>query len=139
MPLFKAALSTKYDYSNVGQYVIAMASGIYIDGPATFPNSNLILETVFTSGRYLGLAAFALESACFYWCRFAALKRPITPFSLLFVYGMVFDPFGLFLSGQEWIMEMIVVCLTVVLAMALARLWNSAANILRLAPAALAH
>jgi hypothetical protein len=136
MPFFKAVLSTKYDYSTIGQYVLEMATGISIEGPFTFPNSNLILETVFTSGIYLGLVAFVFESVCFYRCRIAMLKRPITPFSLVLLYGTFFQPFGLFLSGQEWIMEIIVAFLTVILAIALTKLWNSATSSLRVSSTA---
>jgi hypothetical protein len=136
MPFFKAFLSAKYDYSSVGQYVIEKVTGIFIDGPYTFPNSNLILETIFTSGTYLGLAAFVLESVCFYRCRISALRRPITPFSLVFLYGTFFQPLGLFYSGQEWITEMVVVFFTVIIAIGLAKLWNSTTSILRIASAA---
>ena len=135
MPLFKAALSAKYEYSTVGQYVLEVVHGIVIDGTFTFPNSNLILETTMTSGTYLGLLAFILEIAGFYWCRFIALKKAITPLSLVLMYGMVFSPFGLFLSGQEWFTEVIVMFSTVILATIVAVLWTSTRNALKSAPA----
>jgi len=131
MPFFKALLSVQFDYSTIGQYVIEAATGQYIDGPFTFPNSNLILETVFTSGKYLGMTLFLLELSGFYWLRRAALKGPITPLSLAFVQTVVLAPASLFYSGQEWVTRTIFVFFTVIAAAILSKLWRPFCEILR--------
>ncbi len=113
MPLFKVLSDHRFPYSSVGQYVIEAATGVYVEGAFTMPNSNLILEVLFTSGFYGGLVIFVLELSCFYWFRFIALKRVITPFILGLVITTVFDPFGLFFSGQEWMVETVLVFLVI--------------------------
>ena len=124
MPFFKAVLGTNYEYSNIGQYVISTMTGNYIAGPATLPNSNLILETVFTSGPFMGLLAFCFESVIFYRFRLYTMQRPVTPFALGLLCNFVINPFGLFLSGQEWITTTAVVFVTVIIAYGLAALWR---------------
>jgi hypothetical protein len=136
MPFFKGLFSTKYEYSSVGQYVVAAATGQYIEGPYTFPNSNLILETVFTSGKYIGSMLFVLELACFYRCRVAVLRRPITPLSLVLVLTTVLEPTGLFSSGQEWATETLLIVFIVIAAMALAKLCQTLLGIMRHLPTA---
>jgi hypothetical protein len=132
MPFFKGLLSTQFDYSSIGQYVLASVTGRYIDGPSTFPNSNLILETILTSGKYLGMVFFLMELSCFYWCRRFALRRSITPFSLVIVQSVVLAPTGLFYSGQEWVTETILVFFTVVAALALSKSWEFILFVLRM-------
>jgi len=135
MPFFKSIFDVKYDYSSIGQYVVETVLGIYIDGPYTFPNSNLILETIFTSGRYLGFIFFIFESFCFYWCRRIVLKRPVTHLSLILVGGTVLDPMGLFSSGQEWVTEMVLRFLVIMFAWALAIAWSGIRVAFRSRPA----
>ncbi|HZY74348.1 MAG TPA: hypothetical protein VFE22_14670 [Edaphobacter sp.] len=125
MPFFKSIFGARYDYSSIGQYVIETVLGIYIEGPFTFPNSNLVLETIFTSGRYLGFIFFMFESLCFYWCRRVSLRRPITHLSLILVSGTVLDPMGLFLSGQEWVTEMVLRLLVILFALILSSTWSA--------------
>lgn len=134
MPFVKAVFSTKYDYSSVGQYVVEAATGTYIEGPFTLPNSNLILETILTSGKYLGFVFFILELSGFYWCRRVVLRRPITPFSLVLVQAVILTPVGLFYSGQEWVTETILLFFIVVAALFLSKLWRSILWLLRMQP-----
>lgn len=131
MPFFKLFLSHQYDYSNIGQYIVEFITGSSVDGAATYPNSNLILETVFTSGKYPGALLFLLELSLFYWCRRRVLARPITPFSLVFVQAVIFDPTGLFASGQDWVMETILLFVVITAAFVLSKLWASMASGLR--------
>lgn len=130
MPFFKAFFSSQYDYSNVGQYVLEYVTGIRIDGPYTFPNSNLILESIFTSGKYFGALIFVAELGLFYWCRRLALSRPITPYTLILAQCMVLNPVNLFLSGQEWVTETILMLSTVIVAQILADIWRLVLQIL---------
>ena len=125
MPFFKLFLSNQYDYSNIGQYIFEFITGGSADNSGTYPNSNLILETVFTSGRYFGGLLFLLELSLFYWCRRSVLGRPITPFSLIFVQAVIFDPVGLFASGQEWVTETTLLALIITTALLLSKLWAS--------------
>jgi|SRR5450432_1335276 len=123
MPFFKLFLSKQYDYSNIGQYIIELLTGGSADNRGTYPNSNLILETVFTSGKYLGAFLFLLEISLFYWCRRIVLSKPITPFSLVLVQAVIFDPIGLFASGQDWVTETILLFAVVTTALVLSKLW----------------
>jgi hypothetical protein len=125
MPFFKLFLSKQYDYSNIGQYIVEFLTGGSVDSLGTYPNSNLILETVFTSGRYLGALLFLLELSLFYWCRRVVLSKPITPFSLVLVQAVIFDPFGLFASGQDWVTETILLFVIITIALVLSKLWVS--------------
>lgn len=111
--------SRVFPYSSVGQYVIEAATGIRIEGAYTLPNSNLILEVLFTSGLYGGLIIYLAELGCFYRLRFRTLTRPITPFSLVAVTTTIFDPMGLFFSGQEWVVEAVLVLLVIMAALVL--------------------
>ncbi len=125
LPFFKTLLSTTYHYSNVGQYVLDAALGLYVEGPYTFPNSNLILEAVLTSGKYLGFLVFTFEMACFYWIRFASLRKPITPLSLVLFSSTVLNPVGLFIDGQAWMNETVLMFLVVCAALFASRLWGA--------------
>jgi hypothetical protein len=125
LPFFKTLLSTTYHYSNIGQYILDAALGLYIEGPYTFPNSNLILEAVLTSGKYLGFLVFAFEMACFYRIRFASLRRPVTPLSLVLFSSTVLNPAGLFIDGQAWMNETILMFLVVCAALLASRLWGA--------------
>ncbi len=125
MPFFKLFLSKQYDYSNIGQYIFEFITGASADNLGTYPNSNLILESIFTSGRYLGGLLFLLELSLFYWCRRNVLSKPITPFSLIFVQAVIFDPVGLFASGQDWITETILLALIITTALLLSKVWAS--------------
>ena len=131
MSYFKTLSSAKYDYDNVGQYILEDVTGVKIEGPSTFPNSNLILETIFTSGTYLGALIFVAELGLFYWCRRVALEKPITPYSLVLVQSMVLNPFGLFLSGQDWLTQMILIYGLVIIALVLSNLWILSVRLLR--------
>lgn len=108
MPFFKALLGINPTYSSIGQYVIAYATGQVIEGPYTFPNSNLILETMFTSGNGFGYVLYVCELLVFYFVRRRALSRPVTPGSLVAIKMIVFSPLGLFLSGQEFFTTLVV-------------------------------
>lgn len=134
MPFVKALSSIKYEYSSVGQYVIEAATGTYIEGPFTLPNSNLILEAILTSGKYLGFVFFILELSGFYWCRRVVLRRSITPLSLVLVQAVVLAPTGLFYSGQEWVTETILMFFTVIAAIVLSKLWKVILWALRMGP-----
>ena len=79
MPLFKVISSHTYTYSSIGQYVIEAATGINIEGPYTLPNSNLILESILTSGIPLGLVIFVVELSVFYWMRESCVEKPAHP------------------------------------------------------------
>jgi hypothetical protein len=125
MPFFKLLLSNQYDYSNIGQYITEVLTGGRVDNLGTYPNSNLILETIFTSGKYLGAFLFLLELTLFYWCRRIVLSKPITPFSLVLVQAVIFDPTGLFSSGQDWVTETILLFIIIITALALSKLWGS--------------
>ncbi len=124
MPLFKVISSHTYTYSSIGQYVIEAATGTYIEGPYTLPNSNLILETIFTSGTAFGLVIFVLELSLFYWLRTFALRSRLTPLTFVFVTATVFDPFGLFFSGQEWFVETSLLLATVGFAYLATLVWK---------------
>jgi hypothetical protein len=108
MPFFKAAFGLNPTYSGVGQYVIAYVTGQTIEGPFTYPNSNLILETIFTSGNGLGYVLFVSELLVFYFVRWQTLSRPVTPASLLAIKATIFNPLGVFLSGQEYFTTLII-------------------------------
>jgi hypothetical protein len=123
MPFFKLFLSNRYDYSNIGQYIVSFLTGGSVDSLGTYPNSSLILEVIFTSGKYLGALLFLLELSLFYWCRRIVLSKPITPFSLVLVQAFIFDPAGLFSSGQDWVTETIVLFVVVTIALVLSKLW----------------
>jgi hypothetical protein len=131
MPFFKALLSSHYEYNSVGEYVIEYVTGIRVDSPGTYPNSNLILETVFTAGKYLGAVFFLLELGAFYWCRRVALRRPITPVSLVLVQAFIMSPTDFFTSGQDWVTETILALFTVIVALALSQLFSSICRILQ--------
>jgi hypothetical protein len=131
MPFFKLFLSKQYDYSNIGQYIVELLTGGTVDNRGTYPNSNLILETVFTSGKYLGGFLFLVEVSLFYWCRRIVLSKPITPFSLVLVQAVIFDPIGLFASGQDWVTETILLFVVVTTALVLSRLWAATFGNLR--------
>jgi hypothetical protein len=132
MPFFKAISGNTYDYSSIGQYVIEAFTGRKIEGAYTFPNSNLILETVLTSGNYVGYLVFIVELTIFYVLRYIALRSAITPFSLVLLLGTVFSPIGLFYSGQEWMTEIVLIAFTIALALGIANLWRLALSVLRL-------
>ena len=136
MAFFKAILSRHYEYSSVGQYVIEAVTGNVVEATGTLPNSNLILEAVFTSGKYLGLSLFILECGMFYWGRRIVIAKPVTPFWLVASYITVFQPFGLFISGQEWVTEAAVVAVTVAAACFVSAAWIFVKNALMLITAA---
>jgi hypothetical protein len=123
MPFFKLFSSHQYDYSNIGQYIFEVITGGSVNSLGTYPNSNLILEAVLTSGKYLGAFLFLLELSLFYWCRRIVLSKPITPISLVLVQAVVFDPMGLFASGQDWVTETILLFLIITIALVLSKLW----------------
>jgi hypothetical protein len=108
MPFFKSAFGINPTYSSMGQYVVAYVTGYVIEGPFTFPNSNLILETMFTSGNRLGYVFYVCELLIFYFVRRRALSRPVTPASLLALKVTVFNPMGMFLSGQEYFTTLVI-------------------------------
>lgn len=130
MPFLKALFGSHYEYSSVGQYVVSAMTGNYVGAAATLPNSNLILEALFTSGTSLGLLMFSLELFVFYRLRRFAMSRPVTPLMLLLVCNIVINPFGLFLSGQEWITTTSVVLATILTAYGLTALWRVVARLL---------
>jgi hypothetical protein len=130
MPFFKAVFSTTYEYSSVGQFVMSTMTGNYIGPAATLPNSNLILEVIFTSGPNVGLLVFCIETFAFYRLRRFAMARPVTPLTLVLVCNFVMNPFGLFLSGQEWITSTVVIFATILAACALAVLWRVSERLL---------
>jgi hypothetical protein len=131
MPFFKLFLSKQYDYSNIGQYIVELLTGGTVDNLGTYPNSNLILETVFTSGKYLGAFLFLLEVSLFYWCRRIVLSKPITPLSLALVQAVIFDPIGLFASGQDWVTETILLFVVITTAFVLSKVWAATFGNLR--------
>ena len=108
MPFFKAAFGINPTYSSIGQYLVAYVTGQVIEGPFTFPNSNLILETMFTSGNGLGYVLYLSELLIFYFVRRRALSRPVTPGSLLALKVTVFSPLSMFLSGQEYFTTLVI-------------------------------
>jgi hypothetical protein len=108
LPFFKVASGIDPTYSSIGQYVIAYVTGEAIAGAFTYPNSNLILETIFTSGSGLGYVLFVSELLVFYFVRRRALSRPVTPGSLLAIKATVFSPLSIFFSGQEFCTTLIV-------------------------------
>jgi hypothetical protein len=116
LPFFKLILGLTPTYSSIGQYVVAYWTGTIIDGPFTFPNSNLILETAFTSGNALGYLLYVLQLTIFYFARRMVLRRPITPVNLIIVKAVVFSPLGLFLSGQEFFVSISVCGVTFAIA-----------------------
>lgn len=131
MPLFKAIGAGPFQYNGIGEYVIEGATGIAVNGVGTYPNSNLILEVLFTSGKYLGALIFVLEISVFYWLRRFALARPVTPLTFVIVQAFIFTPTGLFSSGQDWIIETIVALGTVTVSLALVKVWVYSRVILR--------
>ena len=108
LPFFKVASDITPIYSSIGQYVIAYVTGEAIEGAFTYPNSNLILETMFTSGNGLGYVFFVFELLVFYFFRRRALARPVTPGSLFAIKVTVFAPMSMFLSGQEFFTTLII-------------------------------
>lgn len=113
LPFFKILQHLQPVYSSVGQYVVEYWTGRPIEGPFTFPNSNLILETIFTSGVVLGFVFYCVQLLAFYIARFRTLNKPIDAISLILMKTIVYSPFGLFLSGQEFVSNLIVVsCVT---------------------------
>ena len=102
MPFMKAVFGKEFPYFSVGQYVLQARTGSLIETAYTFPNSNLILEAIFTSGFILGLYIFFIEILFFYILRYVALKMPISPIGFFLIGAFVSTPMGLFLSGQDW-------------------------------------
>ncbi len=131
MPLFKVFSSTQYEYNGIGEYVIEYVTGIPVSGRGAYPNSNLILETIFTSGKYLGVLIFTLELIVFYCCRRTALKKPVTPLTLVLVQAFVMTPMGLFSSGQDWIMETLIAFITILAALVLSHIWMYVSVLMR--------
>lgn len=103
LPFYKIASGVNPEYFSVGQYVVEAYYGSTFDSPGNYPNSNLILEAVFTSGLILGFVFFFVQIWFFYYFRAKSLISNVTAFKLLPVVFFVNDPYGLFLSGQEWI------------------------------------
>lgn len=108
MPFFKAIFSVGFDYDSIGQYVVFETMGKRIEGAHTFPNSNLVLEAIFTSGFFFGFFVFAFELTLFYFFRYLAIKRQVDPLGFFLVAVFVAKPMGLFMSGQEWVTNSIV-------------------------------
>lgn len=108
MPFFKSILSVGFDYDNIGQYVLFEVLGRRIEGAFTFPNSNLVLEVIFTSGFFFGFFVFVFELGLFYFFRYMALKRQVDPLGFFLTAVFVAKPIGLFMSGQEWVTNSIV-------------------------------
>ena len=102
MPFMKAIFGKEFPYFSIGQYVLQASTGNLIEKAYTFPNSNLILEAIFTSGFILGLYIFLIEIVLFYFLRYVALKMPISPIGFFLLGAFVLTPMGLFLSGQDW-------------------------------------
>jgi hypothetical protein len=102
MTFVKVFFGKEFPYYQIGQYVIEAQTGSLMDKTYTFPNSNLILEAIFTSGYILGFYLFLFELVLFYSLRYIALIKPISPMVFFLIGGFVLTPVTLFLAGQEW-------------------------------------
>ena len=75
MPFMKAIFGKEFPYFSIGQYVLQAATGNLIETAYTFPNSNLILEAIFTSGFILGFYIFLIEIVLFYYSPICCTKN----------------------------------------------------------------
>lgn len=109
LPFAKLFFHISPKFSSIGQYIVFKNTGTYIDHAFTFPNSNLILETILTSGVIIGYYIYLVELVFVFYLRKIVLeKKNIAPFSMTFYIGIIMAPFGLFISGQDWINQMVI-------------------------------
>ncbi|MDW6002161.1 hypothetical protein [Vibrio mangrovi] len=101
LPYFKV-IGFEPNYSSVGQFVVYQVYGELVQHAYTFPNSNLILESLFTSGIILGIHFFVIEMSLFYLVRKIYLNKPITALNIPIFLYVIYTPYSLFMSGQSW-------------------------------------
>lgn len=102
LPYMKVVLGVEPHYSSVGQYVVEAWTGRFIEGPYTMPNSNLILESIFTSGVGFGFFIYVAQLVWFYFLRQYAMRGSVTVLRLMLIKTIVYSPMSLFYSGQEF-------------------------------------
>jgi hypothetical protein len=108
LPFVKTIFNLDIKFSSIGQYIVYVINGDYIDKAYTFPNSNLILETIMTSGYILGYVFFVIELVIVFYLRNLLFSKPISSLSLGIVFCLINNPIGIFISGQEWINKLVI-------------------------------
>ncbi|ASA55973.1 oligosaccharide repeat unit polymerase [Vibrio gazogenes] len=100
---YKSISGMSVEYNSIGEFIIYKLYGQTYSSPHAYPNSNLILECLLTSGIILGSIFFIIEVSAFLFMRKLVLSKSINTFSIIFVVAIVFAPYDIFLSGYEWI------------------------------------
>ncbi|CAG8998562.1 MAG: hypothetical protein CENE_00513 [Candidatus Celerinatantimonas neptuna] len=100
-----SGFSPKFD--SIGAFIIYKLYGSLYGNAHAYPNSNLIMECLLTSGVVLGGIFYFLELSIIFYIRKYTISKTVNIIRLFLFIVSVYSPYGIFLSGLEFINRMI--------------------------------